>query len=56
MTPTMPSPCMVIRQVSFMDEMPLMARPWSLASAFLVMKVPGEDGLKVFLILIGIFL
>ena len=54
MTPTMPKPVMVIKQVSLIDEIPLIGfEEWS-ASCFTM--VPGASGLNVFFIRIGIFL
>ena len=53
-TPTIPKPVRVIRQVSLIDEMPLMALPSEVFSS--EMSVPGADGLNVFFIKIGIFL
>ena len=55
MTPTMPRPCTVMRLVSLMDEIPLMALlRGSLTSCLMI--VPPPSGLNVFLMRIGIFL
>ena len=54
-TPTMPIPDRVMRQVSLIDEMPLMAFP-SMCEWSAEMRVPGADGLKVFLMRMGMFL
>ena len=54
MTPTIPKPVIVIKQVSLIDEIPLIGfEEWS-ASCFTI--VPGASGLNVFFIRIGIFL
>ncbi len=54
-TPTMPSPCMVIRAVSLIDEMPLIIFP--LGVGFILrISVPSEAGLKVFFTRIGMLL
>ena len=55
MTPTMPIPDKVMRHVSLIDEIPLMAFP-SACELSSEMRVPGAEGLKVFLMNIGIFL
>lgn len=47
-TPTIPNPETVIRQVSFIDDIPLMALP-SEAWVASVISVPGTSGLNVFL-------
>ena len=54
-TPTMPRPEMVTRQVSLIDEMPLMIFRSSWLG-FLWISVPLAVGLKVFLMTIGMFL
>ena len=54
MTPTMPRPCTVMRLVSLMDEMPLIALLWGSFCA--QMMVPFASGLKVFLMRMGMFL
>ena len=48
MTPTIQRPDTVIRQVSLIEEMPLMSFPSGDGRCSL-MQVPGADGLKVFL-------
>ena len=53
-TPTMPKPVIVIRQVSLIEDMPLIGLDDFPASRFTI--VPGASGLKVFLMSIGIFL
>ena len=54
MTPTIPNPVIVIRQVSLMDEMPLMGfEVWSVCWR---MTVPGASGLNVFFTRMGMFL
>ena len=55
MTPTMPRPCTVMRHVSSIDEMPLMALPCGFSVAWRI-TVPAASGLKVFFISIGMFL
>lgn len=54
MTPTMPIPDKVMRHVSLIDEIPLMAFP-SACELSSEMRVPGAEGLKVFLMNMGIF-
>ena len=54
-TPTIPNPDTVIRQVSFIEEIPLMAFA-SPSGTSCVISVPGASGLNVFFITIGIFL
>lgn len=52
---TIPKPCTVIRLVSLMDEIPLMALLFVWSTCCLI-TVPWASGLKVFLIRIGMFL
>ena len=53
-TPTMPKPVTVIRVVSLIEEIPLMA--FEPESTSCLIMVPGASGLKVFFIRMGIFL
>ena len=53
-TPTMQRLVMVMRQVSLIEDMPLMGFP--LLPHLSLMRVPGASGLKVFFTRIGIFL
>ena len=55
MIPTIPKPDTVIKQVSLIDEIPLMGFD-SPSGIFSVISVPGASGLKVFLITMGMFL
>ena len=55
MIPTMHNPETVIRQVSLIEDMPLMSLP-SAEGRCSLMQVPGASGLKVFLISMGMFL
>ena len=53
--PTIPKPDTVIKQVSLIEEIPLIAFPSGLGRCSEI-HVPGAVGLNVFLIQIGIFL
>jgi hypothetical protein len=53
-SPTIALPCNVTRHISEMHDIPLISDP--LDDELFVIIVPSKEGLKLFLIIIGIFL